>query len=58
MQQYMDDWHAKSSLYANLQKADVDAENTAVEIFNAFFALVRELRSNQQPQPASKGTHR
>jgi hypothetical protein len=56
MQQYIDDRHAKSSLYVSLQKAEVDAGNAAVKAFNAFFAQVRELQNKQGAQPASKGT--
>jgi len=56
MQRYIDDRHAKSALYVNLQKAEVDAGNAAVKTFNAFFAQVRELQNKQRPQPASKGT--
>lgn len=56
MRQYIDDRHAKSNLYVNLQKAEVDAANAAVRDANAFFARVRELQDEQRPAPASKGT--
>jgi hypothetical protein len=54
LQRYIDDRHANSDLYVNLQKAEVDAGNATVKIFNAFFAQVRELQNKQRAQPASK----
>jgi hypothetical protein len=56
IQHYIDDRHAKGSLYVSLQKAEVDAGNAAVKALNAFFAQVRELQNRQRPQPASKST--
>lgn len=56
MQLYIDDRHAKSNVYVNLQKAEVDAANGAVRAANAFFAQVRELQNKLRPPPASKGT--
>lgn len=57
MRQYIEDRHTKSSLYVNLQKAEVDAGNEAAKAANAFFARVRELQNKQRPLPASKGTN-
>ena len=56
MQQYIDERHAKGNLYVSLQKAEVDAGNAAVKIFNAFFAQVREIQNKeiQNKQNASK----
>jgi len=56
VQQYLDDSHAKSSLNVNLQKAEVNAGNEAVNTSNTLFPQVWERRINQRPQPASKGT--
>jgi hypothetical protein len=56
MQQYIDDRHAKSSLYVNLQKAEVDAGNAAVKALNAFFVQVRELQDRQHPPSVPKST--
>jgi hypothetical protein len=44
----------KSSLYVNVQKAEVDAGNAAVTTINAFFAQVREIQNKQNAQAASK----
>jgi hypothetical protein len=52
VQQYIDDRHAKSAIYINLQKAEVDAGNAAVKIINDFFAQVRELQDKQRAPPA------
>ena len=54
MRQYIDDRHAKSSLYVNLQKAEVDAGNAATKALNAFFAQVRELQNKQHLQVPPK----
>jgi hypothetical protein len=56
MQHYIDDRHAKTSEYVNLQKAEVDAGNAAVKAVNAFFAQLRELQNKQRSQTASKDT--
>jgi hypothetical protein len=56
MQKYIDDRHAKSALYVNLQKAEVDAGNAAAKSLNGFFAQVRQLQNKQPPQPAPKST--
>jgi hypothetical protein len=56
MQHYIEDRHAKSSLYVNLQKAEVDAGNAAAKAANAFYAQLRELQNKQHPQPAPKGS--
>lgn len=57
VQHYIDERHAKSSVYISLQKAEVDAGNAAVKTFNAFFAQVRELQDKERekyPPKAAK----
>jgi hypothetical protein len=42
MHAYIELRHAKARTYVNLQKAEVDAGNAAVQTLNAYFAQVRD----------------
>jgi hypothetical protein len=57
MHKYIEERHANGHLYVNLQKAEVDAGNAAVQTLNAYFAQVRDLQDKQRPQPDAKRTN-
>jgi hypothetical protein len=54
---YIEERHAKARTYVNLQKAEVDAGNAAVQTLNGYFAEVRDLQDKQRAQSGTKSAN-